>query len=84
MSRKPKTLRRGQRRGEILERLQPAGDVAGAGDRTDRRAGDDVGLKSGVDQGLQHPDMGPSAGRAAAKGDANDRSRHFNLIHARA
>jgi hypothetical protein len=74
----------GQRRGEILESLQPAGDVTGAGDRTDGRAGDDVWLQSGVHQGLQHPDMRPSAGRSATKGDAYDRSRHFNLIHARA
>ena len=67
----------GQRRGEILERLKAAGHVAGAGDGTDGRSSDDVRLKSGVDQGLEHPDMSPSAGRAAAKGDANNRSRHL-------
>ena len=75
---------RGQRRGEILKRLKAAGHVASAGDGTDRRSGDDVRLKSSVDQRLEYPDMGPSARRAAAKGDANNRSRHFNLTHAHA
>ena len=60
--------------GEILERVEPAGDEAGAGDGADRGAGDDVGLESGGDQALQHADMRPAAGRAAAKGDANRRS----------
>ena len=45
--------------------------IAGAGHGADRGAGDDVGLEAGVDQALQHADMGPAAGRAAAKRDAN-------------
>ncbi len=64
----------GQPAGEVLERVEPAGDEAGAGHGADRGAGDDVGLEPGSDQAFQHADMGPAAGRAAAKGDANRRS----------
>ena len=64
----------GQAAGEVLERVEPAGDETGAGDGADRGAGDDVGLEAGSDQALQHADMRPAAGRAAAKGDANRRS----------
>ena len=68
--------RRVQGAGEILERVKPLCDEAGAGHGTDRRAGDDVGLETRFDQSLEHADVGPAARRAAAERDPKFRSFH--------
>src|SRR5262245_56622350 len=66
----------GKGAGEVLERSQPARHIAGAGNRADRGSRDDVRYQAGGDQGLQDADMGPPAGCAAAKCDANRRFSH--------
>src|SRR5262249_25655200 len=66
----------GQGPGEFLELAQPPCDIAGPRHGADGRAGDDVRLQPGFGESLEHADMGPTAGRAAAKGDTYDRSRH--------
>ena len=48
--------------GEVFERVELAGDVAGAGDGADRGAGDDVGLEPGLDQALAARRYAPSRG----------------------
>ena len=61
---------------EFFQRIEMAGGVASADDRTDRRSGDDVRLDAGFVERLQDTDMGPAARRAAPQ-----RQTDFRLGH---
>lgn len=58
-----------QRTGEFLQLIELAGEITTAHQRSDRRAGDHADLHAGLVQRPQDADMGPAAGRAAAKGE---------------
>ena len=53
--------------GELLQRVELAGDVAAADHGADRGAGDDVGMDAGLVQRPQDADVRPPAGGAAAQ-----------------
>ena len=73
----------GQRQGEGLEQAELARRVAAADHRADGAARDDVRLDAGLLQHLDHADMRPAPGRAAAERQADAQAAARRAARAR-